>query len=198
LTIYIILLVLLTLASLWAVIKGSLVKSAITLAVVSVILSIIMFKLDSPLAAVFELSVCAGLITVIFMSTISLTKPMTPFEAKISYTDRVKRYWRLPVILVIAAIVLIKLDIKWDKYLMKQSPAISTEKVITCHGEEEAVELDTQHEGKDVRHIMWNKRRIDILGQVIVLLVGVFAVVVLFKYSPDNLSDPEIKEEKNV
>lgn len=50
-----------------------LMKSAISLAVASAILGIIFYQLSSPFAAVFEISVVAGLITVLFMSTISLT-----------------------------------------------------------------------------------------------------------------------------
>ncbi|MDY7018790.1 MAG: hypothetical protein SU899_01755 [Chloroflexota bacterium] len=48
--------------------------SAISLAVLSVMIAIIFFKLDSPYAGVFELSICAGLITALFVSVISLTK----------------------------------------------------------------------------------------------------------------------------
>lgn len=47
--------------------------SAISLAVLSVIIAIIFFRLDSPYAGVFELSVCAGLITALFISVITLT-----------------------------------------------------------------------------------------------------------------------------
>jgi len=50
-----------------------LMKSAISLAIASVILGMIFYQLSSPFAAVFEISVVAGLITVLFMSTISLT-----------------------------------------------------------------------------------------------------------------------------
>ena len=42
--------------------------------------TLILFLLKSPLAAVFELSVCAGLITVIFISVISLTNPLSQDE----------------------------------------------------------------------------------------------------------------------
>ena len=54
------------LCCLWAVMARGLLRAAIALATTSVVLAIIMFRLDSPLAAVFELSVCAGLITVVF------------------------------------------------------------------------------------------------------------------------------------
>ncbi len=48
--------------------------SAIALAALSIIIAIMFFKLDSPYAGVFELSVCAGLITALFISVISLTR----------------------------------------------------------------------------------------------------------------------------
>ena len=48
--------------------------SAISLAVLSAIIAIMFFKLNSAYAGVFELSVCAGLITALFVSVISLTR----------------------------------------------------------------------------------------------------------------------------
>ena len=48
--------------------------SAISLAVLSVIIAIMFFKLNSAYAGVFELSICAGLITALFVSVISLTR----------------------------------------------------------------------------------------------------------------------------
>jgi NADH-quinone oxidoreductase subunit J len=60
--------------AIWTVSNREVLLSAISLAVLSVIISIMCFKLNSPYAGVFELSVCAGLITVLFVSVISLTK----------------------------------------------------------------------------------------------------------------------------
>jgi len=48
--------------------------SAIALAVLSIMIAIMFFKMDSNYAGAFELSVCAGLITALFVSVISLTK----------------------------------------------------------------------------------------------------------------------------
>lgn len=48
--------------------------AAISLAVLSATIGIMCFKLNSPYAGVFEISVCAGLITVLFVSVISLTE----------------------------------------------------------------------------------------------------------------------------
>ena len=48
--------------------------AAISLAALSAALAIMFYRLDSPYAAVIELSVCAGLITALFVSVISLTR----------------------------------------------------------------------------------------------------------------------------
>ena len=46
-------------------------RAAIALAVLSAVLAAIFFKLGAPYAGAFELSVCAGLITVLFVAAIS-------------------------------------------------------------------------------------------------------------------------------
>ena len=46
-------------------------RAAISLAVLSVVLAAIFFKLGAPYAGAFELSVCAGLVTVLFVAAIS-------------------------------------------------------------------------------------------------------------------------------
>ena len=79
----------------------NLLKSAIGLAVTSAILSLLLFLMAAPLAGVFELSVCAGLITVVFISVISLTKPLTSAEARARDRSRVKRFIFLPILIVI-------------------------------------------------------------------------------------------------
>ena len=110
----ILLLVLMLIASLWTVMGRSLLKATIGLAVTSAALSVIIFRLNSPIAAVFELSVCTGLMTVVFVSTISLTKPLTHKDIIRLSTKRMKRFWYLPVIVIIAAIALIFVRIPKD------------------------------------------------------------------------------------
>ena len=95
----IILLIATTIAAIWTVMGRSLLKATIGLAATSALISIIIFRLNSPLAAVFELSVCTGLITAIFVSTISMTKPLTHKEILQASKDRLKRYCYLPIIL---------------------------------------------------------------------------------------------------
>src|SRR5512136_774214 len=57
-----------------AVFLKELVRAALSLAFMSALLAVLLYRLHCPYAAVFELSVVAGLITVLFVSTIALTK----------------------------------------------------------------------------------------------------------------------------
>lgn len=49
-------------------------KGALALAVMSALLAALFYRLGASYAAVFELSVCAGLITVLFVAVIALTE----------------------------------------------------------------------------------------------------------------------------
>ena len=158
----IILLTAMVVAALWTVMTRSLLKSAIGLAFTSAIITIIMFRLNSPFAAVFELSVCAGLITAVFVSTISLVKPLTHKQIVQLSKDRIKRFWYLPVIVILAGVILIFLKIPSD---ISMPPAA------------------LEH---DARNVLWNSRQIDIFGQIVVLLAGVFGIVLLFKEIKDK------------
>jgi len=152
----IVILILLILAGLWAVMAPNLLKAAIGLAVASAILAIIMFNLNATLAAVFELSVCAGLITVVFISVISLTRQ--PSDREMSSKKILKRFAFLPLVMLLAALGLAMLMSKPDfNLVMAQSPS------------------------EDMRLVLWGQRQMDLLGQVVVLLTAVFGVVVLFK-----------------
>lgn len=53
-------------------------RAAISLAVLSVVLAAIFFKLGAPYAGAFELSVCAGLVTVLFVAAISSVAAKEP------------------------------------------------------------------------------------------------------------------------
>jgi len=156
LAINLVLLIALTITALWSVLKLDLVKAAIALAVTSIILTVLMFRLASPLAAVFELSVCAGLITVIFMSTISLTKPRTALENEERQYSRDRRFAALPVMVVAAAVVLVFVGIPMN-FTLPQAAVAS-----------------------DVRNVLWNERQLDLLGQLLVILTGFFGISVLF------------------
>jgi len=145
------------LAALWTVMGRSLLKATIGLALTSAVLTILIFRLNSPLAAVFELSVCTGLITVVFVSTISLTKPLTHKEIIEMSKNRHKRYIYLPLILVLTAIGLVLLKIPND-FAVPQPPETPL----------------------SVQNILWNVRHLDLFGQIIIMLAGAFGVVTLF------------------
>jgi NADH-quinone oxidoreductase subunit J len=154
-----ILLILMLIAALWTVMGRSLLKATISLAITSTIITILMFRLDSPLAAVFELSVCTGLITVIFVSTISLTKPLTHKEITELSKNRMKRFWYLPVIIAVVGAGLILMKIKND--------------MIPMSGEWSLLH--------DVKSILWNFRQLDMFGQIVVLIIGALGVSILFE-----------------
>src|SRR5512137_2904227 len=69
-----ILLVMMTGFACLAVFLKDLVRAALSLAFMSALLAVLLYRMNSPYAAVFELSVVAGLITVLFVSTIALTR----------------------------------------------------------------------------------------------------------------------------
>ena len=142
-------------AAVWAILTADLLRSAIGLAATSAILTLLLFRTGMPLAGVFELSVCAGLITVVFISTISLTKPATDAEAREAGLKRWKRYVFLPLVLIGAGWLLCFKG-------LTLGPAAVPKAV-------------------DVREILWVVRRFDLVGQILVILAGVFGVVVLFK-----------------
>lgn len=50
----------------------NLIKSSIALGIGSALLAIIFYILGAPIAAIFELSVCAGLVTVLLLSAIGM------------------------------------------------------------------------------------------------------------------------------
>jgi NADH-quinone oxidoreductase subunit J len=141
----------------WTVMTTRLPRSAMGLAITSAILAIIMYKLDSPLAAVFELSVCAGLISAIFISILSLMRRLSAEDRAARQKEHLHKYWLLPMLVVLAAIALSQAHL----------PIINLSQTPTTEG--------------DVRIVLWNLRRLDLLGQIVILLTGAFGVVVLFK-----------------
>jgi len=153
-----ILLGLLVLSSLLTVLIRNTLKAVISLAVTSALLTTFIFVMGAPLAAVFELSVCAGLITAIFISVISLTQSQASDQVSGEAKKRILRYIYLPIILVIVIVIL---------FLIK--PAVNT--VVSSNIAPET----------SVQQVIWHTRQLDIAGQIIIILAGVFGVVILFK-----------------
>jgi len=156
-SILLILLVLLMLFTLMVVISSRLLFAAISLAATSILVTILMFMLDSPLAAVFELSICAGLITVVIMTTINFVKPLTQKDLLKTRKRRFKKYVGLPIVLAIIGLL-----------------ASITIKPI-------ALKLPKIIQETNVLNVLWDFRQTDLLGQSILLLIGVFGILVLFR-----------------
>lgn len=142
-----------------AVMFRSMTKSAIALAAASASLGILMYALGSIWAAVFEISVCSGLVTVIFISAISLSNADKKDLESVYQTK--KQMFILPIVLIIGGVLLVLAAMAIHFSLPDGSlVAQATEKF---------------------QEIFWNTRQADIWGQIIVVLTGTIAVVVLFK-----------------
>jgi NADH:ubiquinone oxidoreductase subunit 6 (subunit J) len=144
----------LVLCSVLAILLRDLLKSAISLAVASLFLGIIFFRMNAPYAGVFEISVVAGLITVLFILTIALTQ--TGDEVRESRLVN----WVFPLVFVAFVVI----DALVMKSLLGKVPALAS-------GAENGTFGD----------VLWRGRTLDLVGQIAVILAGVFAVLALFR-----------------
>jgi NADH-quinone oxidoreductase subunit J len=155
-TIDVLILVALIVAALATVMTAQLIRSVIGLALTSALVSVVLFRMNAPLAAVFELSVGAGLIPAIFLSVIGMTKRLTPDALTQRRKEKLRLYWALPVLVIVIGAVLTQVHLVNPPTPSAPAP-------------------------QDVRTILWNLRHVDILGQILILLGGAFGVVVLVK-----------------
>jgi NADH-quinone oxidoreductase subunit J len=144
-------------AALWSAMTRSLIRSAIALALTSALLAIVLYRLGSPLAGVFELSVCSGLISVLFISAISMSEAMSWAQIIQHMKQRRARFAYLPVLVLVIGLMVSLLKVPLG--LRLPLPEIQ----------------------KDPGMVIWSLRQLDLLGQVIIFLVGALGVVVLFK-----------------
>jgi NADH-quinone oxidoreductase subunit J len=147
-----------------AAVSKDLLRSVIALLFCSLGLTLLLFNLNAPLAGVFELSVCAGLISVLFINVISLTEPLSGKEEIAEVKNHYQRFLWLPLVIIIIGIIL------W----INREPLFS------------ALLVQKTTDNATVGEILWGTRGLDLIGQVIVLLVGVYGVVVLFKRGISN------------
>jgi NADH:ubiquinone oxidoreductase subunit 6 (subunit J) len=140
--------------SVLAILLRDLLKSAIALAVASLLLGILFFRMNAPYAGVFEISVVAGLITVLFVLTIALTK--TDEEVRESRLVN----WVFPLVFV----AFIVIDGLVMKGLLGKVPALASGAESGSFGE-----------------VLWRSRTYDLIGQIAVILAGVFSVLALFR-----------------
>ncbi|MEI7529772.1 MAG: NADH-quinone oxidoreductase subunit J [Elusimicrobiota bacterium] len=143
------------LSAVWAVMARKLLTSAIMLALVSVFASLILFDFNAPWAAVFELSVCAGLITVLFIAGVSLVRA----EAERNPEGRAV-FQALPLALAIFAIA------AWY-YVPAFFAGVSDWKLMAAPG-------------GTIGSALWDVRRPDLLGQIVMLAAGVFVIKSIF------------------
>ena len=127
---------------------------AVSLAAISAILALVLFRYGANIAGVFELSVCAGLITVLFISTVSLTRNSDRAVEKRFPTFFVPLF----VLIFIGAAYFI---IQWLAHAL---PAT----------------VVPQPSGTFQR-VFWEIRSADIYGQVSLILAGVFGILALFR-----------------
>ena len=141
-----------------------LIISAVALAVVSAALGVLMYVLGAHTAAIFEVSVCSGLVTVIFISAVSLSNGDKLSSAQ-NRGEAPRRARKLPVILVGAGAVL--MIAAWLTGFSVGTPA-------------------TAVSGESFNDVFWETCQADIFGQMVALIAGASAIVVFFKESENE------------
>jgi len=139
--------------SILAVLSRDLLKSAISLAVASVFLALVFFRMGAAYAGVFEVSVVAGLITVLFITAIALTRG----DGDVAESKR--HLIVFPLFFLALAVI----DVLVMKRLLGQIPAIQGA------------------ESGSFGQVLWNQRTFDLIGQVGAIFAGVLAVLALFR-----------------
>lgn len=144
----------LVLFSVGAILFRDLLKAAISLAFASLFLGIIFFLMKAPYVGAFEISVVAGLITVLFIVTIALTK----MEGDVRESRAA--LWIFPLFFLLFLVI----DILVMRSLVGKIPV-----------RESAPESGTFGQA------LWGLRTFDLVGQIGVILAGVLAVLALFR-----------------
>ncbi|MCL2832436.1 MAG: hypothetical protein FWD78_04625 [Treponema sp.] len=155
----------------WSIVLGTLVVSAlctimirnqlaasVMLAICSACLTIALFIMGMEIAAVMELSVCAGLVTAVFASTISLTKESSGEELANLKRERFKRFLPLPFIMIL---FIVGIALLWP-------------------GRDILIKTADFSDAAS-RHVLWDQDALDILGLALIILAGVLGVAVLFR-----------------
>ncbi len=137
-----------------AVLFRDLLRAAICLAVASLFLGIIFFRMKAPYVGAFEISVVAGLITVLFIVTIALTR----MEGGVRESKAAA--WAFPLFFVIFLII----DAVVTRSLLGRIPAVASPAEPGTFGE-----------------ALWKTRTFDLVGQIGVIFAGVLSVLALFR-----------------
>ncbi len=145
--------------SILAILLRDLLKAAISLALASILLAVVLFRMNAPYVGVFEISVVAGLITVLFISTIALTRG----------EEDVKESKTPVIIFPVFFIVFVIVDFVIMSRLLGKIGALPGVREMGSFG-----------------HVLWNQRTFDLVGQIGVIFAGVFAVLALFRKRNDH------------
>jgi NADH-quinone oxidoreductase subunit J len=127
---------------------------AVSLATISAILAMVLFKFGANIAGVFELSVCAGLITVLFIATVSMTK-----DSDKKVESRLPTYF-IPFFVLIF--------VGMDFFIMQWLAG-------------SVLPAGISRSSGTFQRVFWDLRSSDILGQVALILAGVFGILSLFR-----------------
>ncbi|MEO0225531.1 MAG: NADH-quinone oxidoreductase subunit J [candidate division WOR-3 bacterium] len=149
----------LTLFSIFAILSKDLLKAALSLMAASIFLAVVFFFMRAYYAGVFEISVVAGLITVLFVSTIGLTRGEDVAESKLPR-----------IIFPLFFIWFIALDLL-IMYALLSKYSLSQTRV---------------QEAAGFGQIFWTKRTFDLVGQIGIIFAGVFSVLALFRKRDKN------------
>lgn len=161
----IILIFLFVIPAILAAFSADILRAALALLTCSVGLTLALFNLNAPFAGVFELSVCAGLITVLFVVAISLTRVVGEEQRHQRTKQHHRRFLLLPILI----------------FLLALGCWLGRDQLLTILPQEQIQQQTT------VGEILWGLRGLDLIGQVVILLVGVYGVVVLFKRGKQNV-----------
>ena len=153
--VWIIVLASLVVSAVATVMIRNLLGAAVTLALTSAILTVALFVMGAQLAAVMELSVCAGLVTAVFASAISLTRPQ---EDEAPDKKWGPRFLPLPFLLLVLTAGILLLWPGMDVKILGGNFADAS-----------------------AQQVLWDQRALDILGLALIILAGVLGVAVLFR-----------------
>lgn len=137
-----------------AIVLHNTLLSVLSLAVVSALLSIVFFQLGAPAAGAFELSVGAGLITVLIILTISFIQ--TQKERKRSFSV----IW---ISVSLAAVAI------FFYFLQQFTPIIFSAKSFSSGN------------WGDVGDVLWKQRAFDLFPQALIILAAVFGILALLR-----------------
>lgn len=145
-----------------AVMVRSTFKSAISLGAASTLLGLVMYLLGAGWAALFEISVCSGFVTVIFISAVTMTNHTREDQNEIYGQN--KDGWLLPM-MIGTGMLLLAVFAAVHFRLPYPTGAVAQE---TLSGE------------------LWGNHRDLIAALIAALIAGTFAVVVLFREEDDK------------